>query len=424
MVISHKPIPKHRVIVPLAEPFVIAKEGRTAKEAQDKWAKVPQALADRLGVGIDKVCLDVSRLFYLPRHPKGGKHETSVFGGQLLDWRDLDIEDVWGEEAKNLGRGQSKSTTDEGRALGRWSVQRAHGFQIAQAVEDLASEKVRGSASSGITCECPFDEDHSNPGDPDDVAFCCNAGDGPSELFVAHCRHDSCRERTNLDFLGKLIADGWFGDTDVLTDEDYNNAEIDDAEEVEAFVESLSKESSAADKEKAFKLLAAAEAKGTLSLIKRDEILEKINSKARVKAPAQKYKFAQQTLEPSTSSTGASAGSRAAFAKLQAELGRPYDIQSLGRTDLDLDLRHGEPWLVRRSKREVEFLCTPVEVLASAQMVDNRGDRVLHLRLRTASGWRDLTFPPPSWLQAKGFWSGSWGPGWRYSGPEGRLSTG
>lgn len=234
VVISHLPIAKHRVLIPLEAPFVIADEGRTAAEAHAKWAKVPQAVADRLGVTIDKACLDVSRLFYLPRHPKGGKHETSLFGGPLLDWRDLQLDDAWATELESMGKGKSKSTTEAGRSLGRWSIGHAHGFQIAQAVEDLASEKCRGPASIGITAECPFDEEHSNAGDPEDMAFfCVNAGDGPSEIFTAHCRHDSCRERTNLDFLGKMIEDGWFGDADVLTDEDYNLAEIEDASDPE-----------------------------------------------------------------------------------------------------------------------------------------------------------------------------------------------
>jgi hypothetical protein len=37
--VHHNAMPKHRIVIPLAVPFEIAKEGKTQKEAQDKWAR-------------------------------------------------------------------------------------------------------------------------------------------------------------------------------------------------------------------------------------------------------------------------------------------------------------------------------------------------------------------------------------------------
>jgi hypothetical protein len=48
-----------------------------------------------------------------------------------------------------------------------------------------------------------------------------NAGDGSAPVFVVKCQHDSCSERTNLDHLGKMLADQWFPE-DVLEDPQYN----------------------------------------------------------------------------------------------------------------------------------------------------------------------------------------------------------
>lgn len=228
--IEFKPMPKHRVIVPLAMPYEIGKEGRTQQEAMQKWAKVPEALAGLMGVPFDRSCTDPSRLFYFARHSKGKPHESRIWGGPLFDYHRLDINNVFDNIATEITKGSSRSQTPEGQELGRWSIKRAHGFQIKDVIENFASDHIRGSAASqGITIECPFDEDHSNAGDQSDSAcFAVNAGDGPSEIFTISCRHETCHNKTVLDMLGKMLKDGWFDKT-VLEDEQFN-AIIDDEE--------------------------------------------------------------------------------------------------------------------------------------------------------------------------------------------------
>uniref|UniRef100_A0AB74UGT9 Uncharacterized protein n=1 Tax=Caulobacter phage BL57 TaxID=3348355 RepID=A0AB74UGT9_9VIRU len=232
--VKHAPIPKHRIIVPLAAAFDISKVAPTQKEAMDKWAKVPTALARELNVPLDKSCLDPSRLFYLPRHAKGKPFEISLFGGDLFDWTTLTLDDPFEAEIAKLTKGTSKSKTEAGRALGRWSMKAAHGFQVVQVLEEHASDKLRHQVSAGYEIECPFDELHSNAGDTEDRAcLAVNAGDGPSEWFTVRCQHESCREFTNLDMLGKMVEDGWF-DRAVLDDESYNIVEVENAPNPEA----------------------------------------------------------------------------------------------------------------------------------------------------------------------------------------------
>lgn len=237
ILVGHDPIPKHRLVIPLKKPFVIAKQGGSQGEAQDKWKKIVRKVGELLALPIDESCLDVSRLFYLPRHDKGKPFEVSLAGGPLFDFATLDLAaNVWEEEIQALSKGKSKSTTDAGKQLGRWSMKAAHGFQIVQILEEHAPERMRNQTSTGWEIECPFDEEHSNPGDQDDRAcLAVNAGDGPSEIFTISCRHESCRERTNLDMLGKMVEDRWFSE-EVLNDDAYNIAELEDAPDVEAAV--------------------------------------------------------------------------------------------------------------------------------------------------------------------------------------------
>ena len=200
--ITHAPMPKHRVVMLFAEPFVIENEAPTQDEAMKKWAKVPEALAALLGVPFDTSCTDPSRLFYFPRHAKGKPFEISLFGGPYFDWRTLELENALDQMVANLGKGKSKSVTDEGRELGRWSLKRSHGFQIADVVEQFADDRIRHNTGHGLEIECPFDEDHSNAGDPEDRAcLVVNAGEGQSEFFTISCRHETCRNKTNLDML-------------------------------------------------------------------------------------------------------------------------------------------------------------------------------------------------------------------------------
>lgn len=232
--VHHIPMPKHRVVLPLAAPFEPTQVAKTHNEGMNLWGDVCRALGRVLGdLPIDRSAVDPSRLFYFPRHAAGRPHETTVIGGDLLDWRTLNLDaqatgadDDWTRAmlAENAAseKTKSKSTTDAGRALGRWSIKHAGGFQIADLIRDHADDRIRTPGAHKIDIECPFDEHHSNPGDPEDRGcFAVNAGDGDSPVFTLKCQHDSCAERTNLDFLGKMLVDGWF-DREALEDPDYN----------------------------------------------------------------------------------------------------------------------------------------------------------------------------------------------------------
>jgi hypothetical protein len=228
-IVEHAPMPKTRIIIPFAKPFVIADEGVTQQAAMERWTKVPLALAEKLNIPLDKTGTDPSRLFYFPRHAKNRPYEISIFGGDLFDWRSLELDDPLDRLAAEVSKGTSKSKTEGGRALGRWSMKAAHGFQIVDVLETYCPDRIRGKGTSGVDIECPFDENHNNPGDLDDRAcFAVNAGDGTTEWFTISCRHESCRQYTLLDMLGKMVTDGWF-DRSVLDDDQFNAIAPEDA---------------------------------------------------------------------------------------------------------------------------------------------------------------------------------------------------
>jgi hypothetical protein len=121
-------MPKHRVVVPLAEPFVITEVAKTQDEGMKLWNQVPKALARFLGdLPLDKAALDPSRLFYFPRHAKGRAARD-----RRLRRPAAGLEDARSRrhpEGRLRGRagaggrqeGQPKSGTAEGQALARWS---------------------------------------------------------------------------------------------------------------------------------------------------------------------------------------------------------------------------------------------------------------------------------------------------------------
>lgn len=242
--VTHAPFPKHRVVLPLSEAFEPAKVARTHADGMKMWGQVCYGVAARLGdLPFDKACIDPSRLFYFPRHAAGRPYETTIVGGTLLNWRDLDLtgdtaepgswEGLLNAEFAEPTKSKSKSTTDEGRALGRWSIKAAGGFQIVDLIRDHADDRIRTSGSEKIDIECPFDEEHSNAGDPEDRAcFAVNAGASDAPVFTIKCQHDGCRERTNLDHLAKMIADGWF-DRTAISDDAYLAEEEDGPQAVQ-----------------------------------------------------------------------------------------------------------------------------------------------------------------------------------------------
>ena len=115
---------------------------------------------------------------------------------------------------------------------------------------------MRGAASAveGIVVECPFDELHSNSGEANDTGcFAMNAGVTDTGGFVWKCHHASCQGRDRLDFLGKAIADGWFG-AEILEAPEYQLTSADPCLEATKASAALTRESSTEETGNVFRL--------------------------------------------------------------------------------------------------------------------------------------------------------------------------
>lgn len=240
-IVRTKPIEKFRVIFPLIEPYEFAKQNMAQRDSILQWERMVAGMGAALGVQIDRSARDPSRLFFYPRHPKGGVHRTLINSGNLLDWEKITqvdpkqrlSSDPFERAADILGgrlKGRPMSPT-KGLDLMTWAAERADGFEIGEVIKDYCSDRIRQEISPGkYACECPFDENHSNAGDPEDVGFYIldsSAGEG----FVAHCQHDSCADKDRLQMLEKMMIDDWFTD-DVLTDPKYDCIDRGETEEV------------------------------------------------------------------------------------------------------------------------------------------------------------------------------------------------
>jgi len=226
VVLHHDPMPKCRVILPLLEPFIPGVVANSHADGLALWRAVPVALAQRLGLelALDRSALDAARAFYWPSHPGGGAHDTAIYGGDLLDWRSFDLTAARAALESMVGAvgvGGRKTKTPDGQALGKWARDYAEGFQIADLVRDYCDDRIRTHGALKLSIECPWDENHSNAGDPNDKGcFVANAGDSSSPIFTIKCLHDGCAGLTGLDHLAKMLRDGWF-DRSLITDDAY-----------------------------------------------------------------------------------------------------------------------------------------------------------------------------------------------------------
>jgi hypothetical protein len=132
--ISHAPMSKNRVVIPLAEPFVIADVASTQQEAITKWAKVAPAMSQLLGLGdaLDMTGTDTSRLFYFPRHARNMPWEITISGGDLFDWKMLELDGA--PQVKAVGQAPAKTKKTDN--VGQNDQKPAH----ITAIDNLTSE--------------------------------------------------------------------------------------------------------------------------------------------------------------------------------------------------------------------------------------------------------------------------------------------
>lgn len=229
--LTHAPLARCRVVFPLLEAFCPDEHADDPKAASAKFSAMVAGLARKLRLEdhYDVAAVDLARLNYLPAVRKDAEFHARVFNGVCLDWRKLEA-DLAVEEAKARaaperahrskaapadkpakGKGPRTASTEAGKALGRWQSLAAERFQLARAVRDHAGDHVRVDGGEKVNLRCPFDADHSNPGDEEDTGFFVSdaaPGRNVAPLYVASCRHTSCAEHNGPDMVAKLLDEG------------------------------------------------------------------------------------------------------------------------------------------------------------------------------------------------------------------------
>ncbi len=223
--LRHAPMPKFRIVFPLSEPYRIAKFRGSQADAIDFWKSKLVGLSKVIGLPIDEACLDLARLFYMPRHGKGKPFQVTVTGGKALDFDDIPEgrqrrgeakpdDNVFKEAAKDLGAGS-------GKGLKRWAAETADKFDIAKFFREVAPTHIRtDDGGPKLAVDCPFDSAHSNAGDPDDRGTFVQSPGAESgfESFVWSCSHNSCKGRDRLEMIAEAVETGWLS-IDDLKDE-------------------------------------------------------------------------------------------------------------------------------------------------------------------------------------------------------------
>lgn len=225
--ITHDPVDKMRIVLPMKEPFIFADISYDRLEAAEYWSNLYLAVGEKLGLRFDTSCQDPSRLYYLPAHSPDSEFKYELIGDKdaeedLIDWKDykhLVDEQAKKQKARKQQRRQELSnnipsivTDRDGREFNliNWYQKNRSTFSIVEAFERFAPDDITTPTSrGGYHITCPNEAEHSKPGgkgtycaDPDEQE---NSG-----RFVIGCQHHHCLDLSTLDFLYMLISNGTF----------------------------------------------------------------------------------------------------------------------------------------------------------------------------------------------------------------------
>ncbi len=167
---SHAPLDKFRVYLPFQDSVDVEDIHRELQPRKDVWAnKVVGAAYNLLGGHPDLACVDMSRVFYMPEHPKGASPSITIFQGDPLAFDDVPSMDkseyvATFKKNKNGGHGADHLLMSCGTPWAVWAAQNADRLQIATLIENEFPEMVRNRKGDLLEIECPNEEYHSTPG--------------------------------------------------------------------------------------------------------------------------------------------------------------------------------------------------------------------------------------------------------------------
>ncbi len=246
VVLKTDPLDKFRIIIPLWEPVTLSDLAPTVAAWKDVWADLVCGVAvNMLDISFDATSCDVNRGFYTPRHPAGGEWDCAVIQGRPLRIGDIEPYSKAtyvknrGEPEDPFMEGTSGDGADDretyhspgGLNLNRWHTKHKERFNIADVLETYCHDKLRkagGEKVGTVHIECPFEHEHTSEGGTATMAM---NPDANSEYgyWTIFCKHDACQGRNKLEFLQRMLEDGWFEES-LLKDDAWNLGAADDDE--------------------------------------------------------------------------------------------------------------------------------------------------------------------------------------------------
>lgn len=245
---SCPPLQKMRVIVLLEQPVDVTALDVSPKRGQEIWANKVRGIADMLGLQIDPVATDPSRILYVAKHRPGADHYTGVFRGRPVQWDEIpEVAKTDGNAFLQAGKGTGGSTIPDvvvtapsGAQVDVTALYRRYGKRWL--LTDMLSDShvAKGSGSDKLHVECPFsDELTSESGRTSTTVW--DAGETEHGFAKVLCQH-SCKEKYphTVNYVARWIEDGvidpaWLEDSSFMigADQPGRFEELTPAEEAE-----------------------------------------------------------------------------------------------------------------------------------------------------------------------------------------------
>lgn len=201
---AHDPMCKMRIVIPLAQPFVIDQSSQSTRlRSENQWKAAYVHIANKIGVSYDHTCTDTTRAFYSAR-AKSLDNYRSVIGGTTP----FVFPEVTPEMLKEAGLSERSGKVKVKKVTERQHVEGMpdfddlmwrHGsdFDVSGYLDALGWEmKGQPDISRKTVIECPNDDSHTSahwPNDTGCVVMPPDVADSGKATIV--CQHDGCKQR-------------------------------------------------------------------------------------------------------------------------------------------------------------------------------------------------------------------------------------
>jgi hypothetical protein len=217
---SCPPLQKMRAVALFEEPVDITTLDPSPKRGQEIWANKVRGLAQMLGVRIDPVATDPSRILYIAKHRPSADYYCAVFRGRPVRWDEIPEVAKSADNPFLQAGGKGGSTVPDvttSTGIDVTALYRRYGkrWMLADMLSD--SHVAKSEGSDRLHVECPFSDEHTSESGPTSTTV-WNAGETERGFAKVLCQH-TCKDRYHtMHYIARWIEDGVI-DPDWLEDD-------------------------------------------------------------------------------------------------------------------------------------------------------------------------------------------------------------